>query len=256
MQFKQYIEESEWLEFQAAINEAINVIESNQPLTEGVLSSFSKRAKDGVQFVKEFAELVGGNLLDILKLFKNRVVFKFFSRIKWSVSELLRIVKKGYKLWGELHGVIAEYIANSKIVKFTDAHLKDLDLYLQEHPVLKRAGALVVAGFLIYQWTQMISFTGDIDFDFDQSVLFAAISGNFSLSDLFSGPDGVRMLMFIATGVLTGATFPWPGNAWLLFAVSIVYTVSKDKYPAIAKSIIKNVKKFNKVTKVPKELRG
>ena len=116
-----------------------------------------------------------------------------------------------------------------------------------KHPKVKTVAGLVVAGFLIYQWTQMVSFTGDIEFDFDQSLLFSAIQGNYSLADVFASADGIHMLMFIATGVLTGISFPWPGPTWVLFAASIVYTLSKDKYPKVARSIIKNSKKLYKL---------
>jgi hypothetical protein len=96
----------------------------------------------------------------------------------------------------------------------------------------------------------MISFTGDIEFDFDQTMLFMALKGSYSLANVFASEDGIHMLMFIATGVLSGISFPYPGPTWVLFAASIVYTLTKDKYPQISNSIIKNAKKFKKFTKI------
>ena len=242
--FKEYLRESDWYEYENALNQILESYEQEGILNEGLIDKLSKKLKNGIEFIKQFAELVQGKLIDIFKIFKEKVIFTFFTKIKWSISELVNLVKKGYKLWGKLQSVIAEFVANNEVVKWTNDKLTALDKFLDKHPFIKRAGTLAVVGFLIYQWTQMISFTGDIEFDFDQSVLFAAIAGNFSLADLFATADGVKMLLFIATGVLTGITFPWPGNAWLLFALSIVYTVAKKKHPQISKSIIKNVKKF------------
>lgn len=247
MSFSEYLVESDWAEYENTLSILIESYETTGVLNEGIIDKLSDKLKGGIEFIKQFAELVGGKLLDILKIFKDKVLFMFFNKLKWSISGLVGLVKRGYKLWRELHDVIADFIASNKVVKWTADKLKLLDEFLEKHPIIKKGGALVVAGFLIYQWTSMISFTGDIEFDFDQSTLFAAISGNYSLSDLFASPDGVKMLVFIATGVLTGASFPWPGNAWVLFALSIVYTASKDKYPQIAKSIIKGAKKLKGV---------
>jgi len=247
MNFREYLIESDWEEFESVISELIESYEKTGILNESLLSSLSAKLSSGIEFIKEFAKALGADLLDILKLFKEKVLFTFFSKIKWSISELVNLVKKGYKLWKDLHNIIAEYISQNKIVKWTNDKLSDLDAFLEKHPLIKKAGSLVVVGFLIYQWTSMISFTSDIEFDFDQSVLFEAIKGNFSLADLFATPDGIKMLLFIATGVLTGLSFPWPGNAWLLFGLSIVYTIAKKKHPAISKAIIKNVKKYKSV---------
>lgn len=244
MNFREYLIEEDYNDFIKAVDQSILVLESGGSLNEGLLDKFTDKVKGGIEFIKQFTELVQGKLLDLLKVFKEKVIFTFFSKLKWSISELVSIVKKGYKLWDGLHNVIAEYIASNKVVKWTNDKLTELDNFLENHPLIKKAGALVVAGFLIYQWTQMISFTGDIEFDFDQSTLFSAIAGNYSLADLFATPDGIKMLMFIATGVLTGLSFPWPGNAWVLFTLSLVYTVAKPKYPQVASTIIKQVKKI------------
>lgn len=251
MHFAEYIRSNEddknFNEYIQAINYSILNITNSEDINESFLSDISDKFKDGIMFIKQLAEMFKTDIKDMLKIFKNKFLFTFFNKLKWSISELIDIVKKGYKLQKELHNVIAKFIADNKIVEFTNQKLTLLDEFLSAHPLIKKGTTLIVVGFLIYQWTQMISFTGDIEFDFDQTVLFEAIKGNFSLADLFATPDGVKMLFFIATGVLTGLTFPWPGDAWVLFALSIVYTITKDKYPAIAKNIIKTVKKVKTI---------
>jgi len=247
MSFKTYLLESEYDDYRAALERIIESLE-NGTINESLLDSLSSKMKHDLKFMREFANLVNGQLLDVLKIFKNKALFSFFNKIKWSFGELIKLVRKGYKLQKQLKQVIAEYIASTNVVDFTKDKLQDLDAFLKNHPMLKNAGILVVVGFLIYQWTEMISFTGDIEFDFDQTVLFEAIKGNFSLADLFATPDGIQMLLFIAMNVLTGVSFPWPGNTWVLFTLSIVYTVSKDKYPQIASSIIHNAKKLKSIT--------
>lgn len=235
------VKESEYNEYLSGINLVIESLE-NGTMNESLLDTLTSSVKDGITFIKQFTELVKGNLIDMLKLFKERVLFTFFSKISWSITELVSLVKKGYNLWKELHNVIAKYVADTGVIKWTSDKLKELDTFLDKHPIIKKGGSLVIVGFLIYQWTSMVSFTGDIEFDFDQSTLFDAIKGNYSLADLFASESGVKMLLFIATGVLTGISFPWPGESWVLFTLSLVYTVSKQKYPTIAHNIIKTVK--------------
>lgn len=244
MNFKEYLLEDDYNEFVLVLDDLIESLERDGSLNEGIIERLSAKFKDGIEFIKKFTGIIKGNLLDMLKVFKEKAIFAFFSKIKWSINELISIVKKGYKLWRQLHDIIAKYIAETGIVAWSEKKLTELDDYLNAHPIIKRVGSLVVVGFLIYQWTSMISFTGDIDFDFDQSLLFAAIVGSYSLAAIFATPDGIKMLMFIATGVLTGLTFPWPGDAWILFVLSLIYTVAKDKYPAVSRKIINNVKKY------------
>jgi len=244
--FREHLIELDYLEYQDVLEHIISELEDGA-LYESLLDNLSKKMKTGMEFIKNVSNILNVRLLDVMKLFKEKVLFVFCTKIMWSAKKLVELVKDGYKLQTKLKKSIAQYIANTGVVKFTSSELTKLDEFLNEHKFVKTAGSLVVIGFLIYQWTEMISFTGDIEFDFDQSLLFAALQGSYSLSDLFSSPDGIEMLVFIATGMLIGASFPWPGPSWALFLVSIVYTVAKKNHPIIAKSIIKNVKKLKNI---------
>jgi len=256
MTFREFLTEHDWLQYEmemtrliGSVNESTSELsqEETQLLFENMLKTLSNKMKTGVGFIKEFSTLVKVNFLDMLKMFKNKVLFSFFSKIKWSVKELVKLVKSGYNLQGKLKTVIDGFIEEHGVVKWTKDKLDHLDEFLSKHPMIKKTTGLVVVGFLIYQWTQLISFTGDVDFDFDQSLLFEAIKGNFSLSDLFASPDGITMLSFIALNTLTGISFPWKGATWVLFTFSLVYTTVKQKYPNLAQDMIKNLNRFKTV---------
>jgi len=45
----------------------------------------------------------------------NKVVFKFFKLIGWSMTNLFDLLKKGYKAYQTLQSVISEYISNTKV---------------------------------------------------------------------------------------------------------------------------------------------
>jgi hypothetical protein len=214
-------------------------------IDEGLMDYF----KDKLDFIKELASKFLMNVTDLLIAFKDKFIFDIFSKVGWSLKKLALLVRDGYKLYTELHKIIFKYLKEKGITKWTDNVIKELDDYLASHPFIKHASGIVIAGFLIYQWTHLIAFTGDIDFDFDQTTLFQALGGNFSLMDLFGGESGLKLLAYIASNVLGGITFPWTTvtEGSVLFAFSIIYTVAKHKYPVVAKNmhpILSNISKL------------
>ena len=213
-------------------NEFRRYVEKSQILEESKLSDLwnkaSSKLRKKVDFVKDLAKKLDLQVDELLEKFLHKEVYRFFHYFKFNLKLLFKAVKDGYKAWGQLHHAIADYMAKTKIAKFTEEHLKDLDEFLKKHPVLKTVGSLALAGMLIYIWTSLISFTGDFDFDFNQNTLFGALKGDLGFSDVFSGPGGIRMLMFVATGTALKVSFPWPGPTQTLFLSSVVYTMIKN----------------------------
>jgi hypothetical protein len=139
------------------------------------------------------------------------------------------------------------------ITKWTDAVIKELDTFLATHPKIKMISGIAVAGFMAYQYVNMMSMTGDVEFDFDVSSILGALTGSYSLIDLFGGTAGLKMLLLFVTN-LHKASFPWPGNenGWLLFTAAVVYTVAKYKIPSLAHKMKPLLHKISKM-KLAKE---
>lgn len=176
-------------------------------------------------FIKDLKEKVSVKLVDLVKLFLDKVVFKFFAKIKFSMTYLFKLVKKGFKAYKEIIKAIGEYVANTKVGKWTEQKLKDLDVFLAKHPKTKRIAGMVVAGILIYIWLNM-TFTGNADYDFDMGDMILALGGGFTLSKIFAGPEGMALLTLFATGVL-GLSFPWPGPQHMQFVGAVIYGSAK-----------------------------
>ena len=176
-------------------------------------------------FIKDLKEKVSVKLVDLVKLFLDKVVFKFFAKIKFSMTYLFKLVKKGFKAYKEIIKAIGEYVANTKVGKWTEQKLKDLDAFLAKHPKTKRIAGMVVAGILIYIWLNM-TFTGNADYDFDMTDMIMALGGGFTLSKLFAGPEGMALLTLFATGVI-GLSFPWPGPQHFQFIGAVLYGSAK-----------------------------
>ena len=156
----------------------------------------------------------------------NKVVFKFFKLIGWSMTNLFDLLKKGYKAYQTLQSVISEYISNTKVGEWTKKELEKLDKYLEKHPKVKQISGIVVAGLLVYIWLTM-TFTGDFLDDFDISLVFLSLTGKTTLSQIFGTPSGMKMLTLFATGALFGLSFPWPGNNIIKFSVAVITTIAK-----------------------------
>lgn len=204
------------LTYSGEINESIN----------DFISRLSPSVKAKIEFVKELASKLSMNLKNLLILFKNKYLFDFFKKMKFSVSKIVNIVKDGYKLYNDLIKLITEYMSKNKIAKFAEKNIKELDKFLLKHPLVKRSSGLVVAGLLIWIWYNM-AFSGRPDSDFDNTSIFDALSGNYSLADLFSGPSGIELISLLAIG-LYGISFPWPGSsAHMKFVASIIFSAAK-----------------------------
>jgi hypothetical protein len=203
---------------------ALTLFETNT-LDEGVLSALTSGVRSKLQFIQTLASSAKANVDDVLKMFKDSRVFKFFSSIRFDLNSLWKSVKTGYAVYGQIQRAIAEYISKSKIGQWTEEALHDLDNWLQNHPKLRRVGGFAVAGLLLYIWLNM-SFTGDFRYDFDFSDVLSALSGSYSLPTLFAGTDGTRLLLLFVTGII-GLSFPWPGPTSAKFVVALLNGLRK-----------------------------
>nr|BAR35375.1 hypothetical protein [uncultured Mediterranean phage uvMED] len=183
------------------------------------------RLKKIWSFLIELKDLIKVKIADLAKLFLKKVVFKFFAKIKFSMSYLFGLVKKGFKAYKDVIKAIGDYASKTKVGRWTEDKLKDLDAFLAKHPKTKRIAGMAVAGILIYIWLNM-TFTGNADYDFDMGDMLLALAGGFTLSTLFAGPDGMALLLLFATGVI-GLSFPWPGPQSFQFVGAVIYGSAK-----------------------------
>ena len=118
--------------------EAIKILEKNDCyLTDNFLSNLSSGIKSKINFIKSIADISKNKVEDIISIFKNTKAFAFFSKIKFNLNVLWKYVKIGFKTYTDIQKIIADYIAKTKIVKWTEKALRDLDQFLQNHPKVK-----------------------------------------------------------------------------------------------------------------------
>ena len=134
---------------------------------------------------------------------------------------------------------MGDYLANTRVGKWTKEELKKLDDYFKGHPIAKRITGIVLGGLLLFMWFKMADI-GDPEWDFDMSEVFDALSGRYSFTDIFSGPSGSMLLLSLLVG--TVVSFPWPGPGSVIFVYSIVNTLIKKLRIRFRAERIKNIR--------------
>jgi len=219
--FIQYQFEQEQKDYFAAVT----MLESG-PLNENILKNLSASIRQKYDFIKSLADISRQKLSDLIEIFKNTKVFNFFSKIKFSLDHLFGFAKRGFTAYKDLQKVISEYLASTKVVQWTRQELQKLDNWLKDKKYIRRFGGAIVGGILIYIWLNM-SFTGDFSYDFDFRDIVSAITGSYSLVDLFASAAGIRMLILFATGAVFGISFPWPGPQSVQFVVGLIAGIKR-----------------------------
>jgi len=220
MRFKDYIlEEQEY-------NEFICFLDTKDYLNEGILDKLSGALKKKITFIQEIAKTLKMDVKELIVIFRNKKVFKFFSQIGWSLAKLFKLVKDGFNLIQVLTDVISQYISQNKILKWTTNELHKLDEFLKSHPKTKKIVGIAVAGILIYIWFNM-AFTGNVEYDFGMDDVLNALAGKVTLANIFGGADGIKLLMLFAAGVV-GLSFPWPGAASAKFIFAIFQSLVRS----------------------------
>ncbi len=212
-----------------SINEEVFETEYQQfveYVEQDIIREFSLPAvlKSKIDFIKDLADKTMMNMVDLFKIFKDKKVFKFMSYFGWSINKLFAFVRKGFKEYHKVINILTKKIHESKAGQKWDAFVLDMDTFIKNHPYLKRLGGVAVASILAYIWFNM-TFTGSVEYDFNMNDMLLALAGNYSLVDIFSGAEGIKLLMFFVTGKM-GLTFPWPGASAIQFILAVTVALS------------------------------
>ena len=179
--------------------------------------------KSKIDFIKELADKTMMSMVDLFKIFKDKKVFKFMSYFGWSISKLFSFVRKGFKEYHKVINILTKKVAESRAGKKWEEFVIDMEAFITNHPSLKRIGGVAVASILVYIWFNM-TFSGSVEYDFNMGDMLRALAGNYSLVDIFTGEEGIKLLMFLVTGKM-GLTFPWPGATAIQFILAVITTL-------------------------------
>ena len=162
-----------------------------------------------------------------------------YEKLKDAIKEksVFRVVKSMGLVAGkpllDAYGVIdravdfgSDKLAATKAVQGLQKGLIKVDSFLDQYPKLKTVSGVAIAGFLTYQWINM-SFTGNLDSDYDLSTIPDALAGRIGFTEILATPQGVKGMALLAAGLATGGmTTLWRGGK-IGFMYAAAYTGAK-----------------------------
>lgn len=159
--------------------------------------------------VNNLVKDIGVERDNLVKAIKEKSVFRAVKAVGMGAG---KIALDGMKAVDAAVNFGADKVAATKAVQGLQKGLIKVDEFLDQYPKLKTASGVALAGFLTYQWLQM-SFSGNLDSDYDLSSIPEAIAGNIGFTDVLATPAGVKGMGLLAAGLATGGmTALWAGG--------------------------------------------
>jgi len=178
-------------------------------LNETVLS---EGIKEVFQFIKQIASVAKTKLRDMIRLFKNSEVFRFFAEFKFSFEYLKKGFQMAYSAYRKIVNFLpdlATELAAAGINKLIDtknqakikAVMDKINDWIKKHKTVLMISGVIFACLLCVIWFQMAN-TGDVDYDFEFSDLIKAITGRLTPIDFFMNKEGLKIIILWAIGAV------------------------------------------------------
>ena len=178
--------------------------------------------KDLKQHVQSVVDAVGADLETIQIAFKQPSVYNTVKAIGGSISASSRIVMGTLRTVGKTLTVGGAAIHDTKSFQKLERGIIKTDEFMQSNPALSKLSAVAVSGLAIGQWLRM-SFSGDIESDFDLTIIPQAFAGEAGFRELIATPDGIKGMGLLSVGMATGGLPIWMGGATGL-ALALTYS--------------------------------
>ena len=178
--------------------------------------------KDLKQHVQSVVDAVGADLETVAIAFKQPSVYNTVKAIGGSISASSRVVMGTLRTVGKSLTVGGAYIHDTPGFQKLERGIVKTDEFMQSHPALSKLSAVAVSGLAIGQWLRM-SFSGDIESDFDLTIIPQAFAGEAGFKELIATPDGIKGMGLLSLGMATGGLPIWMGGATGL-ALALTYS--------------------------------
>jgi hypothetical protein len=237
-------------------------------------SRLSEGIKDIWEFIKEIAVQAKARIKDIVNLFKNKAVFRFFSLSNFSLESLKKNLKLAYQAYVKIAHAIPDLAVkmvelglktdDPKVLASREkraAALRAVNGWIKEHRTVLRVSGIIFAGILILIWFQ-VGLTGDVEYDVDFGEFFLAVQGKLTFVDFITNHEqGLKWIILAVMGTvglnfgplaLIGKIRPFLDSkpAWLAFAVikaladKVRMKIGKGNDPASMSNAEKELKAF------------
>ena len=172
--------------------------------------------------IRNMQDAVGADLADIAMAFKEPSVFNTVKAIGGSISGSSKIIIGSLRTVGKSLKVGASALHDTSSFQKLKGGVIKVDEFMQKNKALATLSAVAVSGLAIGQWLRM-SFSGDIESDFDLTIIPQAFAGEAGFKELIATPDGIKGMGLLSAGMATGGLPIWMGGATGL-ALALTYS--------------------------------
>lgn len=201
-----------------------------------VLENVSKGIKDITSKVKKFVDLVVQETKlsanEVIDAFKSKEIFRILKAVSFNAAKLFTPISLVLDL--KKLGVFAavKALQEAGVLDKLRKGLLKVDDVLEQNPILKKIGALAIAGMLLLIWLSSSSFE-DANLDLNFDTLIDALKGQYSIADVLGSPNLIMaLIMFASGGVMSLAameTAKWVNRKLPNLAVALAWTGARKK---------------------------
>jgi len=188
--------------------------------------SLPTQVADLKSHIKDVRDALEVDIETIATAFKQPSVYNTVKAIGGSLSASSKIVMGTLRTVGKTMTVGGAAIHDTKSFQHLERGLIKTDEFLKKNKALATMSAVAVSGLAIGQWLRM-SFSGDIESDFDLTIIPAAFAGEAGFADLIATPDGIKGIGLLSVGMATGGLPIWMGGPAGL-AMALTYSGLKS----------------------------
>jgi hypothetical protein len=188
--------------------------------------SLPTQVADLKSHVKGVRDALEVDIEHVATAFKQPSVYNTVKAIGGSLSASSKIVMGTLRTVGKSMTVAGAAIHDTKSFQQLEKGLVKTDEFLAKNKALATMSAVAVSGLAIGQWLRM-SFSGDIESDFDLTIIPAAFAGEAGFADLIATPDGIKGIGLLSVGMATGGLPIWMGGPVGL-AMALTYSGLKS----------------------------
>ena len=172
--------------------------------------------------IRSMQDAVGADVADIAMAFKEPSVYNTVKAIGGSISGSSKIIMGSLRTAGKSLKVGASAIHDTDSFQKLKSGIIKVDEFMKKNKALATLSAVAVSGLAIGQWLRM-SFSGDIESDFDLTIIPQAFAGEAGFKELIATPDGIKGMGLLSVGMATGGLPIWMGGTTGL-ALALTYS--------------------------------
>ena len=197
-------------------------------LKDKVKGLFSKEQtaaalKDLKSHVDSVVKSVGVDAKLVTKAFKEPSVYNTVNALGGSVNAAAKTAIGGLRTIGKTLNVGGAAVTDTKAFKQLEKGIIKADELMDKHPSLKVIGSAALVGLATKQWLDM-SFSGDIESDYDLSIIADAAQGKAKFADFIGTPEGVKGMALLGAGLATGGAPLWIGGMPAGLGLALAYS--------------------------------